>query len=247
MADWQHSPGVALIPHFTQPVPHWQGGIAAGTVLLPDYEGAASMRFAPVAAAELRYRDIAYLSTSEGIGYNLFRGRSYRIGSSLGYDIGRKQKRSPALDGLGNIDAGPELRFYAEKVWFPVVLRASTRHTLDGRTGWSADFAAYLPVAGASNYLVLLGPSLAVADGAANQRRFGVSAPQAAASGLPEHRAGGGFRSASLGFSATYFFDANWFGNATGSVQRLMGAAGSSPLVQQRTQTSLLLVAGYRW
>lgn len=247
MADWQHSPGVALVPYFVDSVPRWQWVVAAGTVGLPSYEGAQQLRLTPVAAAELRYRNIAYFSTSEGIGYNLFKSKSYRIGSSLGYDLGRAQRRAPRLTGLGDIEGGPELRFYAEKVWFPLVLRASARHTLDGRTGWSADFSAYLPVAGGQTYFVLAGPAVAIADGAANQRRFGVSAAQAQQSGLPQYSASGGLRNASLGFSATYFLDRFWFCNATGSVQRLLGAAADSPVVEDKLQTALLLVAGYRW
>ena len=247
MADWQLSAGVPLIAHFVKEVPHWQGAVGAGLVQLPAYEGSTRMRLLPVAAAEFRYRDVAYFSSSEGLGYNFFRGKNYRLGSSLGYDIGREERRSPKLAGQGNLDSAPELKFYAERVWFPVVLRASVRHALDGSTGWSSDLGAYLPVAGSSRYFVLAGSAVSFADGSSNQRRFGVSAAQGQGGSLPPHQAGGGLRSASLGFSATYFWDDQWFANATGSVQQLLGAAADSPIVEAETQTALLMVAGYRW
>lgn len=247
MADWQHSAGVALVPYFVGELPRWQVAAAAGAVLLPKYEGSSRTRLQPIAAVEFRYRDVAYFSSSEGIGYNLLRGKDYRIGSSIGYDIGRPERRSEKLTGLGDIDPALEIKFYAEKVLFPVVLRASTRHTLDGSTGWSGDVAAYVPVAAGKRFFVLAGPAVSVADGAANQRRFGVTAEQSLRSGLPQYRAGGGPRNWSLGFSATYLVDDYWFINATGSLQWLLGSPADSPIVDQQTQRSLLVIAGYRW
>lgn len=247
MAEWQLSPGVQLIPFFVEKIPKWQGVVAAGAVTLPAYEGARQNRVIPIAAAELRYRDIAYISSSEGLGFNLMRGKSYRIGAAFGYDIGRAEKRDERLKGLGDLDAAPEVKMYAEKVLFPFVLRTTVLHTFADEAGWLADFAFYLPVAGNKKLLVLAGPSVTLANEDAMQRRFGVSAAQAARSGLPVYSPGAGLRNAAVGFSATWFIDERWFANATGSVQKLLGPAADSPLIERETQTALLLVGGYRW
>lgn len=247
MAEWQLSAGVALIPYFLEEIPKWQGAVAVGAVVLPEYEGASENRVVPIAAAELRYRNRAYLSSSEGAGINVLQGKSYRIGAAVGFDIGRFENRDPRLKGLGDLDSAAELKFYGEKVLFPFVLRSTVRHTLDGSTGWLADFAFYLPVAGNKKFFVLAGPSVTLASQVAMQRRFGVTPEQAANSAFPEYRAGAGFRNASVGFSANYFIDDHWFLNATGSVQRLLGDAADSPITDRDTQSALIVIGGYRW
>lgn len=247
MAEWQLSAGVALVPYFLKEIPKWQGGVAVGAVGLPEYEGADESRIVPIAAAELRYRNIAYLSSSEGLGVNFFQDRDCRVGAAVGFDIGRFESRDPKLRGLGDIDSAPELKLYGEKVLFPFVLRTTVRHTMDGATGWLADFSFYLPVAGSKDFLVLAGPSVTVADRTAMRRRFGVSAAQSLRSRLPEYAPEGGLRNASVGFSANWFIDENWFVNTTGSVQRLLGEAGESPITQSDTQAALIVIGGYRW
>jgi len=247
MAEWQLSAGVALVPYFLKEIPKWQGGVAVGAVGLPEYEGADESRIVPIAAAELRYRNIAYISSSEGVGVNFFQDKDYRVGAAVGFDIGRYESRDPSLRGLGDIETAPELKLYGEKVFFPFVLRTTVRHTLDGNTGWLADFSFYLPVAGNKDFFVLAGPSVTVADRTATQRRFGVSAAQSLRSRLPQYEAEGGLRNASIGFSANWFIDENWFVNGTGSVQRLLGDVGESPITDSDTQTALILIGGYRW
>lgn len=247
MAQWQLSAGVPLIGYVLKEVPKWQGAVAVGAVSVPAYEGSNHSRVIPIAAAELRYRDIAYFSSSEGLGVNVLHGKSYRVGLALGYDIGRAERRDARLKGLGDIDSSPELKMYAEKVFFPVVLRSTVLHTLAGDAGWSADVAAYLPLAGSKNFLVLAGPAVTVSNRRELRRRFGVSAEQSANSGLPQYRPNAGLRNASLGFSATWFIDSAWFINATGSVQRLLGPAADSPLIERETQQALIVIAGYRW
>ena len=247
IAQWQLSAGVSLLNYFLPEVPKWQAAVAVGAVSLPRYGGARRNRVVPVAAGELRFRDIAYLSSSEGVGMNFLGGKSYRVGANIGYDIGRVAARDPQLSGFGDIDAGPSLRMYGEKVLFPFVLRSTVVHALAGDAGWSVDLATYLPVAASKQFLVLAGPSLMWSDAKELQRRFGVSASQSSASGLPTYTPHGGLRNVGLGFSATWFIDDHWFMNATGAAQKLLGDAADSPLTQRDTQTALILITGYRW
>lgn len=247
IAEWQYSAGQVLQGYFQQPLPTWQGLVSAGPALLPSYEGSSAYRTLPGLTLEMRYRDLAFASTAEGLGVNLLRGRRYRAGLAAGFDLGRDEDDDPRLRGLGDIDPAAELKLFGEYVLFPVVLRADLRRNLGSGGGWSADLAAYLPVAGSERYFIFLGPSLTVSDGEAMGRSFGITAPQATRSQFPAFEAGGGLRSAAFGFSATWFFRENWFLNGTGGLQALLGSAADSPLSRSDQQYSLSLMLGYRW
>lgn len=203
IAEWQYSAGQVLQGYFQQPVPEWQGLVSAGPALVPSYEGSSAYRALPGLTLELRYRDLAFASTAEGLGLNLLRGRRYRAGVAAGFDLGRDEDDDPRLRGLGDLDPAAELKLFGEYVLFPVVLRADLRRNLGSGGGWSADLAAYLPVVGSERYFVFLGPSMTLSDGEAMHRSFGVSPEQAARSQFPAYQAGGGLRSAGFGLSAT--------------------------------------------
>lgn len=247
IAEWQYSAGQVLQGYFQQPVPEWQGLVSAGPALLPSYEGSSAYRALPGLTLELRYRDLAFASTAEGLGLNLLRGQRYRAGVAAGFDLGRDEDDDPRLRGLGDLDPAAELKLFGEYVLFPVVLRADLRRNLGSGGGWSADLAAYLPVVGSERYFVFLGPSMTLSDGEAMHRSFGVSPEQAARSQFPAYQAGGGLRSAGFGLSATWFLDERWFLNGTGGLQYLLGAAADSPLSRSDRQYALSLMLGYRW
>lgn len=247
IAEWQYSAGQVLQGYFQQPVPEWQGLASAGPALVPSYEGSSAYRALPGLTLEMRYRDLAFASTAEGLGVNLLRGRRYRAGLAAGFDLGRDEDDDPRLRGLGDLDPAAELKLFGEYVLFPVVLRADLRRNLGSGGGWSADLAAYLPVVGSERYFVFLGPSMTLSDGEAMHRSFGVSPEQAARSQFPAYQAGGGLRSAGFGLSATWFLDERWFLNGTGGLQYLLGAAADSPLSRSDRQYALSVMLGYRW
>jgi outer membrane scaffolding protein for murein synthesis (MipA/OmpV family) len=247
LGEWQYSAGQSLLPYFTDETPRWQRLASAGVVALPRYEGASAYRAMPSVTLEARYQDLWYASTAEGLGVNLLRGRGYRAGTSLGFDLGRDADVDHRLRGLDDLDPAAEAKLYGEVVLFPVVLRADARRILDGRAGWSADFSAYLPVAGNPHYFVFVGPSVTWSDAQAMERDFGVRPEEAARSVFSAYRPSAGVRSASFGANATAFFRDDWFVNATGGVTRLLGPAAASPLAASREQYLLTVMVGYRW
>lgn len=74
---------------------------------------------------DIRYRDLAFASTGEGIGVNVVQGPNWRASISAVYDLGRRGHDNPSrLNGLGNINPAPELKLAAEYVVskeFPLV------------------------------------------------------------------------------------------------------------------------------
>ena len=144
LAEWQFSAGQALMARFVDKPPKWQRTITAGVEATPRYEGASAYELLPALEIELRYRDIGFASTAEGVGVNLLQSRNYRAGVVAGFDLGRDETNNPHLRGLGDIAPAPVLKFFGEYVIFPVVLRATGRHNLGGGGGWDSDISAYL-------------------------------------------------------------------------------------------------------
>lgn len=247
LAEWQYSAGQSLRPFLSDEVPEWQGVVAAGPMAVPRYEGSSAYEVRPAATLELRWRDRAYASTAEGIGFNLLVGKGYRAGASLGLDLGRDEDDDDRLRGMGDLDPAAEAKLYGEVVFFPVTLRAAARRTLDSGGGWMADLSAYLPLAGSETFFAFAGPVVSLADGRAQRRAFGVDTGQAARSQFAAYRPDGGLRSAGLGLSATWLFHEHWLLNGTAGFQRLLGDAADSPLSLRDEQYGLSLMLGYRW
>ena len=65
-------------------------GAAADTQ--PVYAGADAYRVQGGPVIDIEYRDIAFLSTGDGLGVNFLRGDHYRVGAAIAYDRGRLER-----------------------------------------------------------------------------------------------------------------------------------------------------------
>lgn len=245
MAEWQYSAGVPLRPMFEDQIPDWQIELGAAGVVQPLYPGAGKYRFEPGPDIDVRYKDQAFFSTGEGLGWNLFSGKTYRVGTSLGFDLGRSADSATRLHGTGDIGVAPVPKLFAEYVLFPVVLRADVRRALGGVDGWLGDVSAYMPVWGTKQFFVFAGPTVTLADDVANRHEFGISATQHLRSGLPRYDATGGLQSAGFGTNLTWMITDHWLLDGGASAQRLLDGAAHSPLVQSRLQYQASFTIGY--
>src|ERR1051326_7703219 len=186
LAEWQYSAGRVLEAYVTPEVPEWSAMVGLMGESLPRYEGARAYHAFSGPILDLRYRDIAFASDVEGLGVNLWRGKGRRAGLAMTYDLGRKESIDPALAGLGNIRATPELKAFAEWVpRFPLVVRGDVRRAFMGRGGWAADLGTYVPVYGKKTFFVMVGQSVTWADWENMRNSFGVDGIQSAQSGYP--------------------------------------------------------------
>lgn len=237
LAEWQYSAGDLMQSMFQADRPVWQAELGPAIVVGPIYDGSGRTRLTPGLTAELRYRDIAFASTGEGIGVNLLRGNNYRAGFALTYDLGRREADDRTrLRGLGNVGAAPEVKGFAEYILsrdFPLALRVNVRRALGGSNGLVGDVGVYLPLPGSSEKLIMFaGPSVSFADSSYMQNYFGVSAAQSARSGYRPYNPAGGVKSVGFGASLTWFFADHWLFNTDVAVTRLLGSAAASPIVR---------------
>jgi outer membrane scaffolding protein for murein synthesis (MipA/OmpV family) len=252
LQEWQYPGGIMLRKLFDVHLPTWQFVLGAGTAFKPIYDGSRTYKVEAGPAIDIRYSDIAFASSGEGIGVNVLRGANYRAGIALAYDMGRLVSQNPSrLRGLGDIEPAPVVKLFAAYTVskaFPLVVRADIRRLVGGANGWVGDVGAYMPLPGSSRRLAMFaGPSITFGAGGYMQHEFGVDAVQALRSGYPRYRASAGLEAVGMGFSLTWFFTRHWLVNADTAVGRLLGSAADSPITQNKAQSIVVLSVAYRW
>jgi outer membrane scaffolding protein for murein synthesis (MipA/OmpV family) len=252
LQEWQYSGGVALEKLFEPNLPDWRVVTGVAVEDKPLYDGATLTRTLGGPVINIRYKDFAFASVGEGLGFNLLHGDHYRGGLALTYDLGRLESNDIShLHGLGDIDRAPALKAffsYAISKSFPVVVRADVRQIIGGADGMVADLDAYLPLPGSSRRLIMFaGPTFTFADHRYLQKEFGVTTSQSIASGYPVYDVHAGSDAAGFGFSATGFITEHWLLNLDTAVNRLLGSAAYSPITQKTTQHVVVLSLEYSW
>jgi outer membrane scaffolding protein for murein synthesis (MipA/OmpV family) len=234
LTEWQNSPGIVMRP-LGGPIPDWQVTVGGGIGAMPAYEGSNSTRLTPAPDVDVRYKDLAFASIGEGVGVNILRGTNYRAGVAMSYDMGREHNLATRLKGTQNVDPAPVIKAFAEYTFLPVVFTIDVKQALTSYQGLSGDIGAYLPVVGNATVQIFVGPELTFADTRYMNAYFGVD-PQSASSQstFRNYGAHGGLKDAKFGASGFYHFNEHWFVNGDVGVERLLGSAEDSPIVQTR-------------
>lgn len=253
LQEWQYSGGIILARLFEPDLPEWRVILGTAAQVQPAYDGSRAYRVEGGPVINIRYRDVAYISTGEGLGFNFLHGDHYQVGVAVAYDLGRQEKEDYAnLRGMGNISAAPVAKMYGTWVLsrkFPMILRVDARQFAGGAEGAVGDAGVYIPLPGSSKTLVMFaGPSITLADNHYLQTLYGVTPAQSAASGhriyeIPH----AGTSAAGVGFSATKFLTDHLLLNADAALNQIRGSPAHSPLVERRTQRVLALSIDYNW
>ncbi|VXC92991.1 MipA family MltA-interacting protein [Burkholderia sp. 8Y] len=252
LGEWQYSAGVPLEKLYEPTTPEWAVRLGVGAAFRALYDGSDRYHTLAGPSIDIRYRDLFFASTGEGIGANLLQGRNWRISAALVYDLGRRAHNDPSrLNGLGNINPAPEMKLAADYVVskeFPLVFRAAFTRSFGGSNGWIADVGAYVPMPGSTeNFFWFAGPSVSLADSKYMNSWFGVNAAQAAASGYRKYEASAGLKSAGFGITLVWYLNKHWFMTADGTFRRLLGTAASSPITQSKTEGGCNMSINYEF
>ena len=253
LQEWQYVNAVPLMRVFQPTIPETQLSLGAGGEYRPIYDGAKDYRFIGGPIFDVRYRDIAFFSTGEGLGVNLIRGTNFTAGVAIGYDFGRKTSDDESnLHGLPNIGRAPVPKLFANYVVskeFPLVLRVDLRQSVGrGPDGLVGDLSAYIPLPGSSARLIMLmGPSVTWGSQKYLQLRFGVTPSEAALSAHPAFHPTAGISGAGLGYSATYFVTSHWLVECDAAWRRLLGSAQDSPITERVSSPAAAFAVSYRW
>ncbi len=253
LQEWQYSGGLIPARLFPPDLPQWRTVLGLAAEVQPVYDGSRASMVQGGPVVNIHYKDIAFISTGEGIGYNVFRGDHYQIGIGVTYDFGRKEKDDLTnLKGMGDIGAAPVGKIYASWVLskkFPMILRVSARQFIGGSQGAVGDAGVYLPLPGSSKTFVMFaGPSITMATPPYLQTVYGVTPAQALASGHPAYDIPhSGTVAAGVGFSATKFVTKHLLLNVDAAINQIRGSAAHSPIVEQRTGRVIAVSVDYQW
>src|SRR6202035_113209 len=216
LQEWQYSGGIILARLFEPDLPRFRTVVGLASEIQPIYDGSHAYRLQGGPVINIHYRDVAFVSEGEGIGYNFLRGDHYQIGVGVTYDLGRKEKDDlNNLRGMGDIAAAPVGKIFGSWVLskkFPMILRVDARQFIGGAQGAVGDASVYIPLPGSSRTFVLFaGPSITLATRHYLQTLYGVTPEQALASGHPVYEITRAATSAAgVGLSATKFVTEHW-------------------------------------
>jgi len=253
LQEWQYSGGIILARLFQPDLPTYRTIVGLAADYQPAYDGSRAYHIEGGPVINAYYKDAAFISTGDGIGYNFLRGDHYQIGASVTYDLGRKMSLDYAnLHGMGDIPAAPVGKVFATWVLskkLPLILRVSARQFIGGTQGAIGDVSIYSPLPGSSQRFVMFaGPSITLATRHYMQVLYGVTPEQSAASGHPEFLAThNGMAAAGVGFSATKFVGEHWLMNLDAALDQIRGTPAHSPLVEKRTQHVAVLSIDYQF
>src|SRR5262249_30771074 len=143
LQEWQYSGGIVLARLFEPDLPKWRTVLGVGAELQPVYDGARAYQVSGGPVFNIQYRDVAFISSGEGLGFNFLRGDHFQVGIVLTYAVGRKETDDlTTLQGMENISAAPVAKAYGSWVVsrrFPLILRVAARQFIGGAQGAVAD------------------------------------------------------------------------------------------------------------
>jgi outer membrane scaffolding protein for murein synthesis (MipA/OmpV family) len=188
-----------------------------------------------------------FAGTTNGIGYNFSGSKHLHYGLRITADLGRKESRSSALRGMGDIDAKAEFGGFFNYALTPdFSLTSSLRYGAgqDGK-GLLVDLGGAYSTQIAPQWRLGMGAGISLANAEYLQSFFGVTTAQATASGYRAYAPKAGVRNGRANLALTYMASPRVSVTAGLTANTLLGDAADSPLVRKKTSVNGLLAAAY--
>jgi outer membrane protein len=256
---------VAAAPEEATPS-NWQIRVGAGAVYAPAFVGSDHYQLRAGPDLEVRYKDRFYFSVIDGVGVDVIKTDSLRVGPLVKFQQKRRESgkntfvvaggRSDELRGLGSVSATAEAGGYVQYDVGGLSARAEVRKGIGGHDGIVADVSARfavpipVPAINARPVIVAVGPRATIVDDKYNASYFGIDANQSARSGLRTFNAKGGLLSYGVGSAVIIPLSDHLSGAILSGYDRISGDAAKSPLVRDRgsrNQATLGLGLSYRF
>jgi len=220
------------------------GRVGAALIAGHAYKGSDESKISLLPLVEYRWANGWFAGVGSGVGYEFYRSEGTNAGIRVTPDFGRKESRSEALRGMGDVERSAELGLYLNYA-LPVQglgLHVSGR---GGRNGVTADVGIAYGIPLAPTLRLRLGAAATVANARNMQTYFGVDDTQAANSGYAPYAAGAGLRDARVSASLLYVLSPKWVLTGSLTSSTLLGDAADSPLTRQRTSLTALTSISY--
>jgi outer membrane protein len=201
--------------------------IGGGVGVRPDYEGSSDYEAVPLPAAMARFSNGMYIQLlGLNLRANVIPSDMWRLGPVYNYRNKRSDVKNNAVDRMKNISSANELGLFGGLEWYgwflflDVLKDAGNAYngwyaTLKGGYNWAINRAWMLSMDGHATY----------ANDDYMQTYFGVSAADAARSGLERYNADGGMKDYGIDLGLNWNFTGSWGLRGIASISRLVGDA----------------------
>jgi outer membrane scaffolding protein for murein synthesis (MipA/OmpV family) len=234
------------------PASGWIVTLGGSAQIGPKYDGADKLGFSGMPSLSWRRigEEAGFSAPDDGIDYALYETKAFSFGPVVSFRDGRYSGSSARLTGLKDVPWTFEAGAFAE--FWPIQNRLRTRIEIrqgfHGHHGVVADLSADW-VEKFGRFTLSGGPRLSLGDTSFMRKNFGVTPAEALANGwVTPFKAKGGVRAAGLGAALDYQWSSIWTTTAFVKYERLLGDAGSSPIVRvlgDRNQFTFGLGATY--
>lgn len=225
-------------------------GIAGvAVVTTPRYLGSTETRALATPMLDYQWRSGWFAGTANGVGYNLSKDAKLQYGLRLSADLGRKERRSPVLRGLGDVDPRFELGGFLNLRPTPHLLITSVLRLGSGpdRKGALLEFGASQAFAIQPQLHASVGLGLSLANRKYLQSYFGVNPAQATSSGHATFSPEAGLRDLRAQIGLSYRAAPQTSLNLGLSASSLRGDARRSPITKKPDAVSAVLALTQRF
>lgn len=247
--DWElwASSANAILPAKPSYGGAFRVNIAGGAALVPDYMGSDDLSVRAIPLLDVNYRGTLFLSTQQGVGWNMWRKRTLRAGPRLTFDFGRKATDSPSLSGLPDVESGVEAGLFFEKFAGSWRFKGDIRKEIGGGHGgllingeaaWGQRWSAKTSL--------IMGMRTTYMDDTYAESYFTVSAANARV-GRPAFAATGGFRDVSPYVQLIYDFTQSFYLATELRATTFLGQAADSPITETDNSFTGTAMIGFRF
>jgi len=221
----------------------------------PAYDGSASQHVELVPVVRY-FGDLWFARSTQGVlegGLRTELAPGLHAAAQLAYEAGRKTSESAFLTRLGAPSIGAGASIGAQLEWdhmigpMPITLLVRGRQHLGTKRGAQADLRLSAGVFRSGRVSAGLFTQMIWANANSANALYGVSAQQAATTGLPAFGARSGLLSASVGVLGSVELSPAWVIVGSMDLRRLHGDAARSPWVEQASNHSASVGLAHRF
>lgn len=210
----------------------FSGSLGAGAMVGPEFEGSNRYRVRALPVVSLDYGP-AFLSMTQGLGFHLSPAPAWTASPSLRYRGARKERHSPLLKGLGDINYGVEAGGAIRWQPGPAGLALKVFQGLARVDGLTAELETSYGAALTETMKGSVSLSAMFADRGYNRRYFGITPDQSDRSGYQAYDPGAGLKHVGLSTSLGQALTQHLRLGLMAGYKRLTGPAAASPLVER--------------
>lgn len=223
----------------------WYLKVGVAGFRAPKFEGSRDYMFSamPLISLGKAGPEARFSSRNDNISFAFVDTGRFRAGVAGKLIFGRDSSDEPETAGLSDVRFGGEAGVFGEVYptdWLR--LRGEVRHGIRSHSGVVADIAADAFVDLTETVRLSAGPRASWGSSDYFDAYYGVTADEAAASGLAAYAPGAGFGSAGFGGAVTWKATDKLTASVFGEYSRLMGPAADSSLVRERGSRNQLLL-----